>query len=71
MNILHTTVTVVADSIEAKVTVHFLAPQRRDIFYLNLAFDQSFFDFIAQDHVRRVADFVSVYADQAWFHSLI
>ncbi|MNV70448.1 hypothetical protein D3C71_1634160 [compost metagenome] len=71
MNVLHAAITVVADGIQAEVTLHFLIPQCRNVLHLDLAFNQGFLDLITQDYVRRVAHLVSIYADQAGFYTLI
>jgi hypothetical protein len=51
--------------------LHFLIPQRRNILDLNLAINQRAFNFIAQDNMRRVADFVGIDADKARFDALV
>lgn len=42
VNILHAAVAVVADGVEAEVSMHLLIPQRRNVFHFDIAFDQRF-----------------------------
>ena len=71
VNILHAAVAVVADGVEAEISLHLLIPQRRNVFHLDIAFDQRFFNFVAQDDVGRIAHLVGVDADQARFNALV
>ncbi len=71
VDILHAAVAVVAHGRDAQPVLHLLIPQGRNVLYLNLTVDQRSLNLIAQDHMRGVAHFVSIHADEARLHLLV
>ena len=71
VNILHTTVAVIPDGIDAQIFLHLAVPQGRNIVNFNVTFHQCFFDFITQNHVSRIAQFISVNADETRLNALV
>ena len=69
MHVLQRAIREVAPRVHAEQRAHFLVPQCRDVFRLDLALDQGLLDLVAQDHVRRIRALVGIDADVAGRHT--